>query len=295
MKGIDISNNDGNVDFTKVVADGVQVAYIKATEGTTYADGYLETYYSKAKQEGLKVGFYHFLVGTSQPETQAYNFYNHIKDKTSDLIPMLDVETAFNGLMDYALRFIAKFKELSNLPIGMYTYTSFLDNLDNRLGDYPLWEANYNNNPWNLPSNLFNSRIGHQYTETGLVDGVSTKCDVNEFNDGVFVSTWKLGWNQNSTGYWYCTDVTNKYYYKDSWQQIDGEWYSFDSDGYARKSTWLQDGGYWYYLQDSCIMARNKWLWIDGECYYFGDKGGMYVNCTTPDGYKVDEIGAWIQ
>lgn len=42
-------------------------------------------------------------------------------------------------------------------------------------------------------------------------------------------------------------------------------------------------------------MARNKWLWIDGECYYFGDKGGMYANCTTPDGYRVDETGAWIK
>jgi N-acetylmuramoyl-L-alanine amidase len=42
-------------------------------------------------------------------------------------------------------------------------------------------------------------------------------------------------------------------------------------------------------------MARNQWLWIKGECYYFGDKGGMYQNCITLDGYKVDETGAWVQ
>jgi N-acetylmuramoyl-L-alanine amidase CwlA len=42
-------------------------------------------------------------------------------------------------------------------------------------------------------------------------------------------SSWKKGWNKNSTGWWYCTDLTNKYYYKDSWQLIDGQYYSFDT------------------------------------------------------------------
>lgn len=106
---------------------------------------------------------------------------------------------------------------------------------------------------------------------------------------------YKLGWNQNSTGWWYCTDIVNGYYYKDSWKQIDGEWYSFDSDGYARCNTWLEDKGYWFYLQDNCVMARNEWLWIDGECYYFGDQGGIYVNSLTPDGYRVDEYGTWVE
>ncbi len=108
-------------------------------------------------------------------------------------------------------------------------------------------------------------------------------------------STWKLGWNQNSTGWWYCTDVANEYYYKDAWKLIDGEWYSFDSKGYARESVWLLDQGKWYYLKSSCKMAKNEWLWIDGECYCFNENGALYVDCTTPDGYNVDETGAWIQ
>lgn len=105
----------------------------------------------------------------------------------------------------------------------------------------------------------------------------------------------KLGWNQNTTGWWYCTDVANGYYYKSVWKQIDGEWYSFDDQGYARRNAWLQDGGKWYYLKDSCKMAKSEWLWIKGECYCFASNGVLYVNCTTPDGYKVDANGAWIQ
>lgn len=107
-------------------------------------------------------------------------------------------------------------------------------------------------------------------------------------------SKTKLGWNQNTTGWWYCTDITNGYYYKDTWKQISGEWYSFDSQGYARKSAWIQDKGFWYYLQSSCAMAKSQWLWIDGECYCFNASGALYVNCTTSDGYKVDKNGAWI-
>lgn len=108
-------------------------------------------------------------------------------------------------------------------------------------------------------------------------------------------TTWKLGWNQNSTGWWYCTDLANEYYYKDAWQKIDGEWYAFDSKGYARQAVWLKDQGKWYYLKNSCEMAKSEWLWIGGECYCFDEHGSLYVDCITPDNYKVDESGAWIE
>ncbi len=212
MKGIDVSNHNGNINFNQVKAAGIEAVYIKATEGTTYTDSYLDTNYSNAHYAGLKTGFYHFLVGTSSPETQATSFYNLIKDKANDLIPMLDVETAFDGLMDYVLRFIDKFKELSNMPIGIYTYTGFMSNLDNRLANYPLWEANYNDDPWNLASNFFTNRVGHQYTEEGSIGGVNTKCDVNEFNNGVLLKT---------TGYVVTDYLPNGYQGDNSFNGVD--------------------------------------------------------------------------
>ncbi|CAG9717423.1 Lysozyme (modular protein) [Clostridium neonatale] len=185
FKGIDVSNNNGSINFNNVKEDGIEVVYIKATEGTTYKDGCLDTNYSNAKSVGLKIGFYHFLVGTSSPETQATNFYNSIKDKSNDLIPMLDIETNFNGLIDYAERFIKKFKELSNMKIGIYTYTGFLSNLKGKFTEYLLWEANYNNTPWKLPNNSY-TRVGHQYTEKGKVNGIQGAVDVNEFNNSIY-------------------------------------------------------------------------------------------------------------
>jgi GH25 family lysozyme M1 (1,4-beta-N-acetylmuramidase) len=311
IKGIDISNNDGNIDFSKVAGDGVEYVYVKATEGETFQDSTMEGFYNAAKAQGLKVGAYHFLVGTSTPEAQAQNFYNKIKDLTWDLVPMMDVETSFDSLSDYVTRFIAAFKQLSTLTLGIYSYTSFLPSLtdiQNTIKDMPFWEANYNNDPWNLPSNFFTNRAGHQYTETGTVDGISENCDIDSFNDGVLL---KGAWVQDSTGWWY--KYPDGTYPKEQWLEIDGKWYYFKPDGYMCTG-WLNDGGNWYYLWSNGQMAigwieldgrwyylnpsgvmLTGWQWIDGECYCFDSKGALYVDTTTPDGYKVDETGAWVQ
>ena len=188
MKGIDISNNNGSINFNGVKNSGVECVYIKATEGTTFQDSYKSAFYGGAKSIGAKVGFYHFLVGTSAPETQAENFYKEIINYQNNLVPMLDVEVNFPGLNDYIARFIGRFNQLTSMEIGLYTYTSFLNEYIDveRFKTLKLWEANYNNNPWNLPSNGFTNRVGHQYTEKGYINGVNGVCDVNEFNEGVF-------------------------------------------------------------------------------------------------------------
>ena len=164
--------------------------YIKATEGTTFVDPYLQTNYDGSLAAGLKVGFYHFLVEQSALyKMQADNFYNNIKDKKNDLKPMLDVESTGFDVMDYTLRFIAEFKKLSNMNIGIYTYSDFMSNLDGRLSSYPLWEANYNNTPLkNLPiNNIWFSRVGHQYSDTGFVTGISNNVDLDEFTQAIFI------------------------------------------------------------------------------------------------------------
>ena len=186
-KGIDISHYNGDINFTKVKAAGIQVVYMKATEGTTYVDNYLGTYYNGAKSAGLKTGFYHFLVGTSSPETQAQNFYNNIKDKQSDLKPVLDVETDEFDVMDYTLRFINEFKKISNMDICIYTYSDFINKLDNRLAKYSLWEANWYKSSSNLPSNnIWSFRAGHQYTDKGTIDGINTQVDLDQFTQDIF-------------------------------------------------------------------------------------------------------------
>lgn len=106
-----------------------------------------------------------------------------------------------------------------------------------------------------------------------------------------------VGWVEDSTGWYYYYD-TNGGYYADTWQLINNEWYSFDSQGYARKTVWLQDGGNYYWLKEDCKMARNEWLYYNYTWYYFGSDGSMYYGTTyTIDGvnYSFDNNGAWIE
>lgn len=84
---------------------------------------------------------------------------------------------------------------------------------------------------------------------------------------------YKIAWNKDSNGRFYSIDGTN--YYKDCWQKIDGEWYSFNSNGYARQSVWLKDKGKWYWLKEDCSMACNEWLEINNKWYRFNSEGAM--------------------
>lgn len=102
------------------------------------------------------------------------------------------------------------------------------------------------------------------------------------------------GWNQDAKGWWYCYDYDNYKWYAASWQLINNKWFYFKEDGYIIENNWLLYQNEWYYLKDGGYMAQNEWLQINGVYYYFWDSGHMAHNCQTPDGYYVDESGAWI-
>lgn len=62
----------------------------------------------------------------------------------------------------------------------------------------------------------------------------------------------------------------------------------------AMAGTWIEDSTGWWYDNGDSTYANNGWSWIDGKCYYFTPEGYCLVDTTTPDGYEVDENGAWI-
>lgn len=200
LKGIDVSNHNGNINWSLVKSNGIECAYIKASEGTTYQDPYMNNNYNGAKLVGLPTGFYHFLVGSSKPESQAENFYNCIKNKESNLLPCLDLEHSNNepsDFMDYALRFIERFKALSGMNICIYACPSFIaENLDSRLAKYPLWCAHYGVDRPGFTKVWGSSYVGHQYTETGRVAGITGNVDMNNFTDGILIDG--QAWIQNN-------------------------------------------------------------------------------------------------
>ncbi|MGN2371951.1 GH25 family lysozyme [Clostridium cagae] len=240
MNGIDVSNHNGDIDFNKVKEDNIELVYIKATEGTTYQDQYLSKHYKGAKGAGLKTGFYHFLVGSSNPETQAENFYNNIKDKENDLKPCLDIEVSNFNVMDYSLRFIKKFESLCELQLCIYTSPYFAnENLDSRIGKYQCWIAHYNvENP--MKTKIWGSNYaGHQFTESGKIKGIDTNVDINTFTANIFT-------NNKNTGYVVTNYLPDGYRGDNSFEGIDLNYvlsYFKDIRCYIRgdnKGIWLE-------------------------------------------------------
>ena len=82
------------------------------------------------------------------------------------------------------------------------------------------------------------------------------------------------------------------------WELINGAWYAFGADGYA-KSGFIFDPALngWFYVNIDTGM-KTGWQKINEKWYYFnplsdGTKGMMYVNRSTPDGYTVNADGVW--
>ena len=69
-EGIDVSSWQQNIDFAAVRNAGIEIVYMKSSEGSSYIDSYFETNYRNAKANGLKVGFYHFLTATNVEEAR---------------------------------------------------------------------------------------------------------------------------------------------------------------------------------------------------------------------------------
>jgi GH25 family lysozyme M1 (1,4-beta-N-acetylmuramidase) len=85
--GIDVSDWQGYIDYSQVKESGIDIVYIKASQGSNIIDPYFEINYKNAKANGLKVGFYHFLTATNVRGSRARSTIFCIGDiwKTSGL------------------------------------------------------------------------------------------------------------------------------------------------------------------------------------------------------------------
>ena len=77
------------------------------------------------------------------------------------------------------------------------------------------------------------------------------------------------------------------------WIQENDQWKYKKGDGSFLSSAWLMDKGKRYYFGEDGVMAVNQWLkgWF---CWYYaGPDGAMMTNTVTPDGYELDDTGAY--
>ena len=206
-QGIDISSWQGNIDFAKVKEAGIEIVYIKASEGRTLVDPYLEQNYQNAKANGLKIGFYHFLTATTVDgaEEQAQFFASVIAGKEIDCKLAMDYEQ-FNGasksqINEVAVSFIKKLKEITGKDVIAY---SNANNIIHTFGakvasQAKLWLAYYNppDELRNINSS-WSTYIGIQYTSKGTVPGIEGYVDRDRFSKEILMAN--LDSSENSSG-----------------------------------------------------------------------------------------------
>ena len=75
-----------------------------------------------------------------------------------------------------------------------------------------------------------------------------------------------------------------------SWKQNSDNTWSYTNIN----NGWFKDGANWYFFKNG--VMQTGWLKeADGKWYYLSSNGKMLSNTTTPDGFKVDNNGVWIQ
>ena len=191
--GLDVSHWNGSINYRMVAESGIEIVYMKASEGSDFVDYTLETNYYNAKAQGLLTGFYHFFRPSTEADalTEARHFVNTIINFDPDCRLTLDIEVA-DGLSNATITnlciiFLEEVKRLTGLDVVVYTNTTFArEHLNKEISIYPVWIADYD---VIMPgyNGIWDSWIGFQYSETGSIAGVSGNVDLNLFTQDILL------------------------------------------------------------------------------------------------------------
>lgn len=203
MKGIDVSDNQGYIDWPKVKADGVKFAILRSTRGSGIPDKQLASNIKGCIESGIPFDFYKYMYATTVekakseaekvvevllslgivPSKNTY-IWGDVEDKTLKALSkqkLTDVVKAFKSVI-LASGFSF------GLYMGKYDYESL--ELDVKQFEDHIWLARYykryttmdfSENPNNgyEPKALAGSLWGWQYTSSGRVNGINGDVDLD--------------------------------------------------------------------------------------------------------------------
>lgn len=199
-QGIDVSEWNGDINWKKVKAAGIDFAIIRVayrgygSSGVLVEDASYKENITEAQAAGIPVGVYIFSQATNTKEAQdeANYILNRIKNYNIDLPVVLDFEYASDadGLTGRLYEANLTAKEATDVcmafckTVSAAGYTPMVyanaDMLKNNLNaqtissSYPVWLAHYTNR-----TDYTGDYDFWQYTSTGKVDGISGNVDMN--------------------------------------------------------------------------------------------------------------------
>ncbi len=92
VRGVDVSHYQGNIDWDQLEAQGIQFAYIKATEGSSHQDSAFASNWEHVQATSLRPGAYHFFSFESSGLTQSEHFIRTVPALDNMLPPVIDIE-----------------------------------------------------------------------------------------------------------------------------------------------------------------------------------------------------------
>lgn len=147
--GVDVSSYQGTVDWMELRRQGVEFAFIKATEGSGMVDRCFAENWENAQAAGVPVGAYHFFSYDSPGETQAENFIAQVPVRAGALPPVVDIEfygdkaqnppdrETVRKILDPLLERLES--HYGQKPILYVTYRTYKLYIQGAYEDYPLW------------------------------------------------------------------------------------------------------------------------------------------------------------
>jgi len=204
--GIDVSSDQGSINWTDVHNGGVDFAFVKATEGYDYyEDPDYATDMANGKAAGVQMGAYHFThCWINTPSEEATYFWNYaggyIKADGKSIDPMIDLEI-FDGvdgaanytdwMNDWANDVKGKTSSFMHPVIYISACNACVLNTSIELS---AWIADYNGEnlytggPWSTCTSCnvwgnSNSWTYWQVSSTGSVPGISGDVDLDAYND----------------------------------------------------------------------------------------------------------------
>jgi len=187
IRGIDVSHHQHTIDWAAVQSEGIQFAFIKATEGGDFKDTAFAKNWQEARSNGFDVGAYHFFTFCKSGEEQAANFIQTVPVETAVLPPVIDLEYGGNCQLtqtdEEVIREIRALEKLLFQTYGkrsiLYVTKEFYE--DHLLGEMllnPIWIRDIYEEP-----QLKDGRdwLFWQYANRGRLNGIDTYVDLNVF------------------------------------------------------------------------------------------------------------------
>ena len=238
IKGIDVSEFQGSIDWAKVKNDGVEFAILKLGNiydtDANYKDSKFDTNYKNARANGIKVGAYIYnYCNTEDNLKKGLDWaFEKLASKELDLPLYLDMEDktiaveTVDSLTNQCNEF-AKIVKEKGYKAGVYANLNWLKNELNPSKfnkDISVWVAQY------YKECQYEGKYDiWQYTSSGKVSGISGNCDMNYlYNEDIMEETSTTVEDKKSID-----ELAN--------EVIDGKW----DNGTDRKTN-LEKAGYDY-------------------------------------------------